>query len=89
MPKFDSQVRRKNSFLTINQVTTNANPVSLYCIHPRLKQDIRSMFFLNYFGFRQVISQLAILVVTTGGCFETPPISEGRFEILVSSRRLR
>jgi len=45
---------------------------------PLIEKNIRSMFVLNYFVFRQKISQQAILLtgVTPGGCFKSSRIFE-------------
>lgn len=57
---------------------TNNHCVAPYCINPKLKQDLLSMFVSNYLVFRQEISQCAILVtaVTSSGRFETSQMSE-------------
>jgi len=44
----------------------NANRVALYCVNPRLNQDIRSMLVSNYSIFGQEISQRAILIYSRG-----------------------
>jgi len=69
---------RKNRSSIICEETTKKNCVAPCCVCPRSKQDIRSIFPSKYSVFTLKISQRAILITAlmSGGCFETPRISE-------------
>ena len=61
-PCLYADICQKSPLTNNREVTTNKNDVTPYCVNPRLKQDIRSIFISNYLVYRQEISQRATII---------------------------